>query len=281
MSYTESSKRLNERNKDDDIKMILLDLENLATVAPAQSNRIGDALQNFKQSGKTVVSYGDYYSQAQYHIASNADEIYMHPYGQVLFTGYGGSSFYLKDVLDKFKVNVHVFRVGDYKSAVEPVTRNSMSEASRMASESLYGDLWQHFIADIASQRKIAEHEVQNYADEINQIVRSTEGDMARAALESHLIDELMTPDQATMRIAQTIGYYDAANKQLNAIDFQTYLDLTEDPEQKGLYVDVITVQGAITLEGDSYTTAKRQQHRRSHPEVTTRPRDGSDSRAH
>lgn len=243
---------------DDAIQMIVLDLENLEAVTPAQANRIGDALNQFKRSGKKIVSYGDYYSQSQFHIASFADEVYMHPYGQVIFTGYGGSSFYLKDILDKFKVNVHVFRVGAYKSAVEPVTRNSMSEESRMASERLYQDLWQHFVTDVSANRKIAEHDVQRYADDINQFVAQTQGDLARAALERHLVDELLTPDQARVRIGQVVGFADARAEQLNAIDFQSYVRVRGELNagMTGPYVDIITVQGPITLDGDSFTTA-------------------------
>jgi protease-4 len=115
------------------IKLLVLDLDLLVGMSAAHANTIGDALERFSESGKRVISYGDFYAQSQYHLASFADAVYMHPYGQILLTGYGRSSFFIKDLLDKVGVNVHVFRVGEYKSAVEPYTRNDMSEESRMA----------------------------------------------------------------------------------------------------------------------------------------------------
>ncbi|MFT7654756.1 MAG: protease-4 [Candidatus Azotimanducaceae bacterium] len=239
------------------IKLLVLDLDLLVGMSAAHANGLGDALERFSESGKKVISYGDFYAQSQYHLASFADAVYMHPYGQILLTGYGGSSFFIKDLLDKVGVNVHVFRVGEYKSAVEPYTRNDMSEESRMATEQLYSDLWQHFIADVARNRELAEHEVQSYADNILEIVQASNGDLARAALESQLVDELMTPDQAIARIAQDVGYADTNSEEFNGIDYATYLSLLEpSDEATPPYIDIITVQGAITLEGDSLATA-------------------------
>lgn len=243
---------------DDDIKLLLLDLDEVEAISPAHANRVGEALKAFKTSGKKVVSYGDYFTQGQYHIASFADALYLHPYGQILFNGYGGANFYLKDLLDRFNINVHVFRAGEFKSAVEPFTRNNMSEASRMASERLYQDLWQHFVADVAGNRGLDEHEVQNYADGIAEIVQSTGGDVARAALERHLVDELLTPDQTNVRLAADVGYAESDSEQINAIGFRDYLSARKPSIATGPapYIDVITVQGAITLDGDPYATA-------------------------
>lgn len=239
------------------IKLLVLDLDLLLGVSAAHANGLGDALDRFSDSGKKIISYGDFYAQSQYHLASFADAVYMHPFGQILLTGYGGSSFFIKDLLDKVGVNVHVFRVGEYKSAVEPFTRNDMSEESRMASEKLYSDLWQHFIADVARNRELAEHQVQSYADNILEIVQASNGDLARAALESQLVDELMTPDQAIARIAQDVGYADSNGEGFNGIDYATYLSLIEPRvEFAPPFIDVITVQGAITLEGGSLATA-------------------------
>ena len=241
---------------DAQIKMIVLDLDEMAWAAPAHAQRIGEALAGFQAAGKKVVSYGQYYSQAQYYIASFADALYLHPMGQIMFEGFGGYSFYFKDLLDKFDVNIHVFRVGDYKSAVEPFTRNDMSEESRLASEQLYQEIWQHFLQDISRNRLIEKPALQAYADNLAGILKVTQGDMARAALESQLVDELLTSDQANVRIADDVGFRDKQRNEINGIDFQTYLsaNMLYEPAV-GLGKDKIAeivVQGIIMNQGRS-----------------------------
>jgi len=241
---------------DAQIKMIVLDLDEMAWAAPAHAQRIGAALAGFQAAGKKVVSYGQYYSQAQYHIASFADALYLHPMGQIVFEGFGGFNFYFKDLLDKFNVNVHVFRVGDYKAAVEPFTRNDMSEESRLASEQLYQEIWQHFLRDISRNRLIEKPALQTYADNLAGILSVTQGDMARAALESQLVDELLTSDQANVRIADEVGFRNRQLGEINGIDFQTYLSANALYEPAAALgkdkIAEIVVQGMIMNQGRS-----------------------------
>lgn len=241
---------------DDDIRMIVLDLDELAWAAPAHAQRIGHALSAFRDSGKKVVSYGHYYSQAQYHIASFADALYMHPMGQIVFEGFGGFSFYFKELLEKFNVNVHVFRVGTYKSAVEPLTRNDMSEEARMASEALYQNIWQHLLQDVASNRMVSKEALQTYADDLAGALAATQGDLARAALEAHLVDELLTADQALVRMAADVGYRSAGSGELNGIYLQDYLSARNlHRPASGIGKDkiaVIVAQGMIVSQGNS-----------------------------
>ncbi|XOV81777.1 MAG: signal peptide peptidase SppA [bacterium] len=240
---------------DPQIKMIVLDLDEMAWAAPAHAQRIGEALAGFQSAGKKVVAYGQYYSQAQYHVASFADALYLHPMGQIIFEGFGGFTFYFKELLDKFDVNVHVFRVGDYKSAIEPYTRNDMSEESRLASEELYQDIWQHFLRDISANRLIEKPVLQSYADNLADILKITQGDMARAALETQLVDELLTADQVNVRIADDVGYRDRLRGEINGIDFQTYLTanaLYEPAVALGKdKIAEIVVQGIIMNQGE------------------------------
>jgi protease-4 len=230
--------------------MIILDLDELAWAAPAHAQRIGVALTAFRDSGKKVVSYGHFYSQAQYHIASFADALYMHPMGQIVFEGFGGFNFYYNELLEKFDVNVHVFRVGSYKSAVEPLTRNDMSEEARIASESLYQNIWQHLLQDVATNRQVSKASLQDYADNLASALAVTQGDLARAALEAHLIDELLTADQAQVRMAADVGYRDAGTGDVNSIDLASYLaarGLLQPPLAIGKdKIAVIVAQGMI-----------------------------------
>ncbi len=239
---------------DADIRMIILDLDELAWAAPAHAQRIGQALQKFRDAGKKVVSYGHFYSQAQYHIASFADALYMHPMGQVVLEGFGGFGFYFSELLQNFDVNVHVYRVGEYKSAVEPLLRNDMSEDARMADEALYQNIWQHLVGDIATNRLIETADVQAYASDLGGKLATTQGDMARAALEAHLIDELLTSDQANVRVAEEVGFRDNSRVELNAIDFESYLSARglSDPGLglANAKVAVIVTQGMIVSSG-------------------------------
>lgn len=240
--------------EDENIRMIALNLDGLAGVAPAYAHRIGRALDSFRGSGKKVVAYGRFFSQSQYHIASFADALYMHPMGQVLLEGFGGYNFYFKELLENFDVNVHVFRVGEYKSAIEPMTRNDMSEESRMASEALYQNLWQNMLADISRNRQVDHDTLQNYADDLAGQLAITQGDLARAALENNLVDELLTGDQAEVRIAEEVGYHQDGSGHINGIDFLSYIEargLTPDPMGIGPdKIALIVAEGMIVTEG-------------------------------
>ena len=237
---------------DDDIKLLLLNLDELSYASSAQSLRIGEALASFKESGKQVVAYADYFSQYQYHIASYSDALYMHPMGQALLTGYGGNNLYFREMLRKLSINVHVFRVGDFKSAVEPFTRDDMSDEAKLANKTLYGGLWNYLLEDIARNRQIPRTEVETYSEQFSVLLQKSGGDMARAALEAKMVDELLTRDQVRSRIADQVGWIEE-NRQLNAIGMNRYLRLRQQSPD-ALATDEIAVlvaQGTI-MEGDA-----------------------------
>ena len=248
---------LNAAATDDRIEMLILDLDELQWMAPAHAERLGQALAEFKQTGKKVVSYGYFYDQLGFSLASFADALYMHPMGQIVLQGFGGFNLYIKDLLEKLKVTTHIFRVGDFKSAVEPYTRNDMSPEARMDAEQLYDGLWQHVLATISDNRNLSLPEVTDYANNLPQRMAQTEGDLARAALEAHLVDELLTADQARVRMTDDVGI--TADGDLNAIDYRTYLQAASlspfQPAQMvaapGDHVAVIIAQGAIVAGGN------------------------------
>jgi len=234
---------------DDDIEMIVLDLDDLVRATPAQAQRIGLTLASFKETGKKVVAYGYFYGQDQYHIASFADAIYMHPMGQVILQGFGGFNFYVKDLLEKFDVKVHVFRVGEYKSAVEPLTRSDMSQEARLADESLYQNLWQQLLTTVAANRQLTKQQVQDYANLLAGKLAETNGDLARAALENHLVDELLTTDQATVRLADDVGFSNDQGE-INGIEYQSYAQIHGLHEQNvsagSPVIALIVAQGVL-----------------------------------
>ena len=238
-------------SQDDDIKLIVLNLDDLSYASSAQALRIGVALKTFKESGKQVITYADYFQQYQYHIASYSDALYMHPMGQALLSGYGRNGLYFREMLQQLSINVHVFRVGDFKSAVEPFTRDNMSEEAKLANQTLYNGLWSYLVQDIARNRQIPETEVEAYSQQFSVLLQKAGGDMGRTALEAKMVDELLTRDQVRSRIADQVGWIEE-NTQLNAIGMNRYLRLRQQmpSTQTTDEVAVLVAQGTI-MEGD------------------------------
>ena len=133
--------------KDDrNITGIVLDLKNFVGGDQPSMQYIGKALREFRDSGKPVIAVGDSYSQGQYYLASFANKIWLSPQGVVDLHGFATNGLYYKSLLDKLKVSTHVFRVGTYKSAVEPFIRDDMSPAAREADSRWIGELWQNHL---------------------------------------------------------------------------------------------------------------------------------------
>ena len=236
---------------DEKIKMIVLGLDDLNGVSLTQAQRITEALQIFKETGKKIISYGNIFEQNQYYIASSSNELYMNPWGQMLLQGYGGNNLYFKDLLAKLDINMHIFRVGEFKSATEPFSRINMSDEARQASSGLYQGIWGELVEGIAENRQLTRNEVNNYAQNFDVLLAKTSGDMARAALEANLIDELLTPDQMETRIAIEVGRYKG---EINGIGMGSYLNIRglidSVTDENAPEIGVIVVQGAILEDG-------------------------------
>jgi len=128
---------------DNNIPLMVLNLNSLAGGGVSKMQVLADAIKDFKQSGKKVYIYANFLSQNQYYLASLADEVHLHPQGAVLIEGFGRYRMFYKDALDKLLIDWNVFKVGEYKSAVEPYLRNSMSEEDKNSSAIWLG-WWQH-----------------------------------------------------------------------------------------------------------------------------------------
>ena len=135
---------------------LLLNLKDMGHAGINQLQNIGQALDSFKEAGKTVVAAEDYYTQSQYFLASYANKILINPMGGVDIHGFGVYRLYFKDALEKLEVDYNVFKVGTYKSALEPFTRNSMSPADQQQNELWLSALWQVYTDEIAKHRNIS-----------------------------------------------------------------------------------------------------------------------------
>ena len=242
---------------DERISALVLELDDLLGISLTGADALAQAVRDFKASGKPVSVYGSSFFQQQYRIASEADAVYLHPFGQFILQGYGGKLLYYKDLLDKYDVTAHVFRAGDFKDAVEPYLRSDMSAESREANQAMLDVLWQRFVTRVAENRKLAPEQIANFADSLADKVAAAGGDSARAALEAELVDELLTPDQANARMADQVGA--DAQGVYSRVDYRAYLTalgvVADNPLQQG-NVAYIVVDGTIMMSGGTGVAA-------------------------
>jgi len=176
---------------DPKIKAIVLDLDTMGRAGMNQLTEIGKALSHFRTSGKLVIAAEDFYNQSQYYLAAHADKIFLNPMGGIYLNGFGLYRLYYQEALEKLKINYHVFKVGSFKSALEPLTRNSMSSEDRDQSRAWLQALWKNYLAGVSSQRKCAPADIEDYINKIPENLKSVDGDIAQLARTYKLVDEI------------------------------------------------------------------------------------------
>ncbi|OAT37538.1 signal peptide peptidase SppA [Proteus myxofaciens] len=238
--------------RDPKIKGMVLKLDEFAGADQPSLNYIGKALTEFKKTGKPIFAISGYYTQPQYYLASYADKVYLTSLGSVGITGFGFQNLYFKSLLDKLKVNTHIFRVGTYKSAVEPLMRDDMSAASREASERLVNVLWSNYVTQLAENRSITKEDVFPGAQAMIEKLRKADGDNATYALNQKLVDSVKSYAEFEADMTETFDW-DQDKKQFKNISIYDYAsNLTADiPENDNGNIAVVVVQGAI-IDGES-----------------------------
>ncbi|MFG6654416.1 signal peptide peptidase SppA [Scandinavium sp. M-37] len=230
--------------KDDrNITGIVLDLKNFAGADQPSMQYIGKALREFRDSGKPVYAIGDGYTQGQYYLASFANKIYLSPQGEVDLHGFATNGLYYKSLLDKLKVTTHVFRVGTYKSAVEPFIRDDMSPAAREADSRWIGELWQNYLNTVAANRQTTPEQIFPGAQGVLDGLRKVDGDTAKYALDNKLVDVLASSTEIEKALTKQFGWSKADND-YRAVSYYDYSRKT--PSDKGASVAVIFADGAI-----------------------------------
>ncbi len=187
---------ISEAQYDDRIACIVLDLKEMGKSGLNQLHDIGLALEEFKKGGKKVIAAEDFYTQNSYYLASFADSIILNPMGGVDLHGFGVYRLYFKEALNKLRINYHVFRVGTYKSAVEPILRNSMSKEDKNQNKQWLTSLWNNFTDDITKRRGLPSDAIDLYANNIPSELALSGGNTALLALNSGLVDELKTREE-------------------------------------------------------------------------------------
>jgi protease-4 len=232
------------------IRGIHLDVSKLRAASLSKLQDVGAALKRFRQSGKPVVAASHLFTQRGYYLASHADRVYLDPMGGVLLTGLGIYQNYYKDALDKLQVRVHVFKVGDYKSALDPMLRNDMSDFDRRANSAVLDVLWTAYKQDVAVQRRIEPGAIDDYVNHFPERLRAAGNDTARLALASGLVDALKTADEVRAELIALAGE-DRSRQSYKRVRLDDYAKAVRpaarrDAAEPKPKVGVIVAQGMI-----------------------------------
>ena len=196
-----------EYAKDDDrIELVYLELSSLIGGGLSKLQNIAAAIEDFKTSGKQVFASADFFTQQGFYIAAHADEVFLHPEGMLWLRGYGRFRTYYKDAIDLLRIDWNVFRVGTHKSFVEPYTRMDMSDEDRETTLNLIDQLWSLYRLDVETARGLDDGAIQDFTDNLLEILEGTDGDMALAALEHGLVDELLKRTEVRELLIDHVG---------------------------------------------------------------------------
>ncbi|MES2336765.1 MAG: signal peptide peptidase SppA [Pseudomonadota bacterium] len=225
------------------VKAVVLDLDRFAGGYPAVVADVADAVGRVRASGKPVLAYATGYMDSSYLIAANASEVWMNPMGGTLFMGPGGSQLYYKGLIDKLGVNVHVYKVGQFKSAVEPYLLTGQSDPARMANQALYGAIFEQWKQNVGKARPKAR--IADLIAQPDKLVVAAGGDMAKMNMALGIVDHL--GDRATFdkRVAQLVGAGAKPGEPYRAITLKSWTAANPAPTA-GDAIGVITVAGEI-----------------------------------
>ena len=199
---------LDKAAKNEKVKGVYIEAGILGS-SPAMAQELRQAIVKFKKSGKWVIAYGDRYSKISYYIASAADEVLLNPSGSVDFSGMASTLMFFKETLAKLGVKMQVFKVGTYKSAVEPYICTEMSDANREQISSYLGDVWSQVLKDVSKSRKRSEAELNSLADTLTVIAK------AETSVEGGLVDRLCYIDEVKETLRKKMGLDDDDDDEL------------------------------------------------------------------
>ncbi|MBT5135805.1 MAG: signal peptide peptidase SppA [Halieaceae bacterium] len=242
--------------EDDRITSIVLNLENLMGPSTSQAMEIIEALDRFSESGKPIVAVGDYFTQSQYLLASQADEIVLHPEGGVSLMGFGVYRTYLKQFLANIKVNFHVFRAGDNKSAVEPFMRDDMSPQERAVVGKWLDSLWGDYTAIVEAGRGKELGDVTRFVNDFPSRLESHGGDLAQTFLAEGYVDALLHGDEREAHILKIVDAMDA-DGELEVVGLKRYVaDIREPIDSEMPLIAVVPIEGTLVPGNSSQGSA-------------------------
>ena len=220
---------IDNAKQDQRIKTLVLDLQELNGAGLDKLEQIAQAVDDFKLSNKPVYAIGDYYTQEQYYIASHADHVYMNPMGWMLFEGYGRFGMYYKSALEKIKATTHVFKVGTYKSAVEPILRDDMSQPAKEANKAWLNGMWSQYKEGVAKVRGMSTNNFDEKVEDFMVKFENADGNFAQYALDNGWVDGLKTREQVLQELISLVGE-DDSKRGYKHIAFKNYLHIVNPP---------------------------------------------------
>lgn len=240
------TRALNRAAKDDRIKAVVLDLDGFLGGGLANLEAVGRSLNAVKAAKKPVYAYATVYGDDGYYLAAHASESWVNPMGGVFLSGPGGTGLYFREALDKLKVDVEVFRVGSFKSAVEPFTRADASPEARAADQALADDLWATYRAGVAEARPGLE--LAAVLESWPARVKGLNSDLATLAVDSKLVDRKGNRLAFIARVRETVGEGKEPGRadDFNGIDFRDYAAARLKDADRDAPVAIVHVAGTI-----------------------------------
>ncbi|HEU0305454.1 MAG TPA: signal peptide peptidase SppA [Lysobacter sp.] len=243
--------RVLDAAKDDKrIERVVLKLDRLQGSGMASMREVADALARVKASGKEVVAYSEMMDQKQYLLAAQANEIYLDPMGGMMLEGLGRyRQYYRQGLQDKLGVDVHLFKVGEYKSAAEPYVLDAASKEAKEADLFWMSDVWQRYLGDIARARKLDAAKLAEGIDQFPSGIAGVQGDLAKYALQQKLVDGLKTAEEVGDLLAERGAEDDDADDGYRQVAFDDYLarlDAARNPVDQRPQVAVVVAEGEI-----------------------------------
>ncbi|NOQ45866.1 MAG: signal peptide peptidase SppA [Desulfobulbaceae bacterium] len=264
---------------DERIKLLVISPSLMKRTGLNQIQAIGQAIDQFKESGKPVIALAENYNQSQYYLASWSDEIYLHPMGSVNLQGLGVFRLFYRELLNKLDVNIHIFRAGSFKSALEPFFRDNMSSTAKEMNQFWLKQLWNRYCTDVSERRGLTSTAINNSINNLTDHLRATDGDSGQMALDRGLVDGLKTRREMDDYLSSLVGRSNK-NTGFKHISFYDYLNTITPSYTKPIpgedKIAVIVVRGNIVY-GDgavgqigSRSLAKKLQRARDDDTVKT-----------
>ena len=234
---------------DDRIEVVHLELSSVLGAGLSKLQNVAVAIEDFKESGKPVIVSADFLGQQAYYLAAHADEVYLHPEGLLLLRGYSRYRSYFKDAIDLLRIDWNIFRVGTHKSFVEPYTRMDMSDDVRDANQHLIDQLWALYQLDVETARDLDDGTIELFSNDFLENVKATGGDIAVAARDHDLVDELLTRTELRDLLIDRVGE-DEENPDTfsgaNMYDYLAQMRMLSGSKVKSENVAVIIAAGEI-----------------------------------
>lgn len=240
---------LRQAKDDSHISGLVLALRDLPETNLTKLRYIAKAINEFKASGKPVYAVGDMYNQSQYYLASYADKVFLAPDGAVMLRGYSAYNMYYKTLLENLDVNTHVFRVGTYKSAIEPFIRDDMSDAARESASRWLSQLWGAYVDDVATNRQIDAKTLTPSMNEFLALLKQSSGNLADLSLKAGLVDELATRQQVRAQLVDAFG--SDGEDSYNAVSYYEYRSSVKPKFDVNADDVAVVVASGTIMDGD------------------------------